>query len=641
MKVLYDWLKEYVGDNIPDINKIDELFTFHAFEVDGIERVGNHEVLDVKILPDRSSDCLSHRGIARELATLIGKPLAYDPLRENVSLAPVNNKISITIENSAHCQRFATALVTGVTIAESPLWLKERLQALGQRSINNVVDATNYVMLALGQPLHAYDASKISQTGDVWKLGVRMARDGEVITTLSGDTFNLTPPTQLIVDASTDVPLSIAGIKGGKHAEIDMQTTSLILEAAHFDAQITRKSAQALRLQTDASKRFENALSPELAGYGLREVVSLITTIAGGVCEGFADSYPSVPPSIPVYVAYTHINTLLGVTIPKETVDDILSRLGFICTRTDDGLHVTTPFERTDINIAEDVIAEVGRIYGYEHIASVLPVTVPLAEYNARHVYSEKVRTVLVKNGFSEVITSSFRKKDSITLQNALASDKGCLRSTLSDTMKETLNRNMPNAELLGLDRIEVFELGTVFSKTTDGTDVTEHVSLALGVRTKQHGYTPKDDARLSEVITQLETALGTPLNMKAKDGVAECNFSQILTTLPTPTSYEPAKESSDVHFTAYSAYPFVSRDIALWVPDGTNISDCESLLQENAGELLVRRTLFDEFMKDGRTSYAFRLIFQSFERTLTDEEINGVMEKIYSIVKARGFEVR
>ena len=641
MKVVYDWLKEYVGGDMPSVEKLDELFTFHSFEIDGIEKVNGQEVIDVKVLPDRSSDCLSHRGIAHELSALIGKSLQKDILRGEVSLTPVTEKIKITIENPENCTRFGAALLTNVVITESPEWLKDRLVALGQRSINNVVDATNYVMLALGQPLHAYDALKFPHANGVWHFGVRMAREGEQVTTLSNETYTLKNSVQLIVDASGDLPVGIAGIKGGKYAEIDMSTTSIIIEAAHFNPQVTRRATQALKLQTDASKRFENNISPELVPYALTHIVELILEIAGGVCEGYADVYPLRKENPKVLVTLPHINALLGLSLQESTVEDIFSRLEFTHARTVEGWEVTAPFERTDITIAEDLIAEVGRVYGYEHVVSVMPATRPVREYNTRHYYSEQVRDILVQEGFSEVMTSSFRKKDQIELQNAFASDKGCIRSTLTENIREVLDRNMPNLELLGLSRLQVFEIGTVFYKNKEGNDVSEHVSLSFGVRTKQQGYSPKDDLRVEEVRKVLEASLGVPLSGTVTQGVFECNLTEMLPMLPLPTSYVPYIRNEDTLFTPYSAYPFMSRDIALWTPEGTTVEHVETLIRSHAGELLTKITLFDTFTKDGRVSYAFRLIFQSFEKTLTDEVVGKIMEEITSAAEIQGFEAR
>ncbi len=641
MLVLHEWLKDYCGEKIPSVKEIENLLTFHAFEIEGTEQVDGHDVIDVKVLPDRAADCLSHRGIAREIATLTGTPLAHDPLHGENLLTKTTDTVAIHIENTNTCDRFAVAHVRGVKVGASPEWLASRLRALGQRSINNVVDATNYVMLALGQPLHAYDAGKLTCEDGVWQFGVRMAKEGETVTTLSGDTYTLTSGVQIITDGHRDAPIGIAGIKGGKAAEIDEATTDILIEAAHFDAQVTRKASQYLKLQTDASKRFENNLSPELVPYALAECARLVCEIAGGTVEGYSDAYPRVQKNEVVPVSLQRTNALLGISLSAKDVEGIFERLGFSYERTDGGWNVTAPFERRDILIAEDVIAEIGRVYGYEHIASVTPAPTPLSEYNARFYYSEKIRTALIELGFSEVITSSFRNRDVIELQNALASDKGCLRSSLAKNLVEVLDRNMPNADLLGVRDIRVFEIGTVFGKANDGADVSEHVSLAIGVRTKQQGHSPKDDATLTDVLTNLEGVLGVQLSAHIEKGVAEINLTERLTQLPAPTAYDVYVPPPDVTFVPYSSYPFVSRDIALWVNEGTSSEDVMALIHAHAGDLLIRTSLFDEFAKEGKVSYAFRLVFQSYEKTLTDEEVGTIMERVTGACTEKGFVVR
>lgn len=642
MKVVYDWLKEYVGADIPPGERIEELFTFHAFEVEERVRVGEHEVIDVKVLPDRSSDCLSHRGIAHELVALMGTTLAHDPLREPAPLSPTTDAISVTIHDTNACRRFGAALMHGVKVGPSPDWLRARLEALGQRSINNVVDATNYVMLALGQPLHAYDADKFTSDNGVWRYGVRMAKAGEEVTTLTDDTYTLTDSVQLIVNEHDGAIAGIAGVKGGKYAEVDVHTTSIILEAANFDPSVTRIASQTLRLQTDASKRFENNISPELVPFALRDVVALIREIAGGTCEGFVDVYPTPAAPTPVFVTHAAMESLLGTTIPYETATNILNRLSFRVTLRDGGWEVVAPFERTDITIPEDVIAEIGRVHGYDHVAAVVPEHVPLQEINVRHYYSERIRTLLTEAGYSEVITSSFRNKDVIRLANALASDKGCLRSALRKNIVEALDRNAPFKDLLGIPHTALFEIGTVFNVLPGGEKgIEEHVSLAIGVRMKQQGYTPKDDAALGAIATMLETALGVPLHAHIEGGVLECDLSSLIARLPVPEVYEPFPGASHVTYKPFSTYPFVSRDIALWAGEEVAASDVETMIRACAGDLLVRVTLFDTFAKDGRVSYGFRLIFQSYERTLTDAEVGDIMHTITGALVGAGYEVR
>lgn len=639
MKVVHDWLKEYLGEHTPKPKEIEDLLTFHAFEIEEVETVGMDAVIDIKILPDRGADCLSHRGIARELSALIDKPLIHDPFSEKPPM-PQTDKLKITIADPEACRHFDLALVTGVTVKESPEWLKRRLEALGQRSINNIVDATNYVMFGLGQPTHVYDAAKFKQDGDVWHFGVRFAKAGKTIATLGGGEYELDEHMLMITNEADGSYAGLAGVKGGAYAELDGATTDIILEAGNFEPSLTRKTAQKLRLQTDASKRFENGVSTHVVPYALAELVKLILDIAGGELQGYAHARPVDIDNASVPVTLTHINALLGLSLTAEEVEDIFRRLNFIVTQSEAGAwKVTAPFERTDITIAENVIEEVGRIYGYDKVMSVVPESVPLTEFNQRHFYSERVRDVLTERGYSEIITSSFRKKDELQLQNALASDKSCLRSSLMKNISEALDKNAAFTDLLGTTDTRLFELGTVFTKGKGG--VSEHLSLGIGVRLRPSGYSGKEDKVLQETLTALEKSLDISLNATVEKGVAEINITELLKTLPAVTEYDPVPPAKEITYQPFSLFPSMSRDIALWVTEGTTAGEVEAILNEQAGPLRVRTTLFDEFTKDGRTSLAFRLVFQSNEKTLTDEEVNVIMEGVYRAVAQKNWEVR
>lgn len=644
MKVVHEWLKEYVGPSIPSVEKLEELFMFHAFEVEGIEKVNGHDVIDVKILPDRASYCLSHRGIAREIASITRTPLVHDPLLSEERL-PVFEDITVDITDGRACTRFGAALITGIEVKESPQWLRDRLTALGVRSINNIVDATNYIMLALGEPLHAYDAAKFPQVDGKWQFQVRFAKEGEEISLLAeggkeGDRIVPLMGTELlIVDRSSDRPIGLAGIKGGAFAGVDSNTTSIIIESAHFDPVLVRKTSRRLGIVIDGSKRFENNPSQELIPHALREVVGLIHEIAGGACVGSIDveKLPVVRQTVVVDPA--RVNALLGLSLSKADIVRHIESVGVAVEEQGGVLHVHPPFERTDLNIEEDYIDEVGRLHGYQHVVSVVPSTVPLAELNVRHFYSEKVRAVLIEQGFSEVITSSFSKLDEVKLRNALASDKSFMRSSLRKNITEVLDKNSNLVDLLGAKDTRVFELGTVFNNT-DGV-ISEHISLCLGVRGKAQGYTPKDDALLATIIDSLEKVLGIKLSFVSQMGVAELNVTEVLATLPAPTAYDAVTVAEEIAYKPFSMYPAMSRDIALWVTQGVQPEEVQEVLEANATELRVRTTLVDVFTKEGRTSYAFRLVFQSHEKTLTDEEVNAIMDQVYKAVEGKGWVVR
>jgi len=657
MLVVHDWLKEYIGEKISSAKEIEDLLMFHSFEIEGNEKVGEHEVIDVDILPNRSSDCLCHRGIAREIATLTGESLEHDPFTGDTTLSPITEKVTVTLEDPKGCRRFGIAVVSGVTVRESPKWLTERLEAVGQRSINNVVDVTNYVMLSLGQPLHAYDGDKFPQVDGVWKFGVRYAHDGEKVVTLSDDEYEPGESVQLIVEGKNDTPVGIAGIKGGKTAEVDSGTTTVILEAANFDPTITRKAAQKIKLQTDASKRFENEVSREVVAYALKEAVRILEEIAEGTCEGYVDEYPTKTENESVSVTLEHINALLGLTLEKETVEGIFTRLGFVFENTGNAWSVTAPFERTDINIAEDVIEEVGRVYGYSHVESVVPESVLLSELNARHYYSEKIRKYLMEKGFSEVITTSFRDSDDVELANALASDKGYLRSSLSENIREALEINIQNMELLGLEDVRIFEIGTVFKKGEG--KINENVSLAVGVRTKKNGSSDKDNKIVDEAMRGLSELLGETFPGASHESVDEINLSKVIETLPKPKAYEEHPVGEEKQYTPFSSYPFISRDVALWVDKDVTTEEVENVIwtavqvdtDRVIGSLpegdvyvhspLERVTPIDRYEKNNHISYAFRLVFQSMSETLTDDAVADPMSVITKALESKGWEVR
>ena len=645
MLVSYNWLKEYLGPDAPSAKKIVDLFTDYAFEVDKLEAKGDDWLIDVDILPNRSSDCLSHRGIAREIATLTDKPLAFDPFAKVPDLTP-SDLLAVEIEDGHDCPRFTAALISGVTVKESPAWLKERLEVIGQRPINNIVDATNYVMYALGQPLHAYDADLFPQVDGKWRFKVRRAKAGETISLLAeggGDedrVVALKGTELLIVDGSSNTPIGLAGVKGGRHAMVNKKTTKIIIEAANFDSALTRRTARGLNIMIDASKRFENEPSRELPLYGQADIAKLITDIAGGKAEGIIDVYKEKSDNPSVLVRPERVNGKLGLSLKADEMTAIVRRLGATVKKAKDGFLATSPFERTDLKLEEDYIEEIGRIYGLSHIKSVKPEPTPVAEVNQFHYYSEKISTELIRQGFSEVITSSFRQTDTVKLKNALASDKECLRSSLADNLTEVLENNINHIDLLGLTAVKVFEIGTVFNKKSGGV-IEERINLALGVRSKASGHTAKDDEIIKTVGLELEKLLATKLNWTTVAGTAEIDLAKAIKNLPTKDAYEPLDETATIKYQPFSVYPSVSRDLAMWVTDGVTPEVAKEALSQTAGPLCVRISLFDEFAKDGRQSYAFRLVFQANDRTLTDTEVNAIMETIYKLVAEKEWQVR
>jgi phenylalanyl-tRNA synthetase beta chain len=597
MKVSRVWLQTYFDKQLPRAESIADALTFHAFEIEEV----TGDLIDVKVLPNRAADCLSHRGIAKELSAILDTPMKSDPLREPV---PVSEKtaLSVEIEDPKKCLRYMGALVKGVKIGPSPQWLKAAIESVGQRSINNVVDATNYVMLNIGQPLHAFDAARLRQKDGTYAIGVRSAKENEKITTLSREEFTLDSSIVVITDANADEAIALAGVKGGASAEVTAQTTDLVIESANFDGTTVRRAAQKLKLFTDASVRFQNRPSPELAAYGMRDVLKLITDIAGGETVGVTDIYPARPAFASVSVTLSQVNGILGSSFSANDVADAFERLTLQTKIDGDTFTVTPSFERTDLTIPEDLVEEVGRIISYDKVPAAELPSLSTSPDQARYRGIERMKDQLIEHGFTEVSTQSFAKEGDIVLENPLDKAKPALRVSLEENLQEALTKAKQYAPG---EKPKLFEVGTVFPK--EG----EHLELRMTERVAEWGDTAATVDDLS--VAKLEDY--------GKD-------------------YTPRRYKLDA-YKPFSVYPFIARDIALWVPSGTGAPEIESAIRERAGELLIRLDQFDRFEKEGRVSYAFRLVFQSDERTLTDDEANRTMDTIGAALSEKGYEVR
>jgi len=643
MKVSYNWLQNYFKEKLPTPKELEELLSLHAFEVEEVTQVGGDSMIDVDVLPNRSSDSLSHRGIAKELSVLLNLPFKNDPLKNETKKWNDSKLLEVTVADPKLCRRYSAVVIEGVTVSTSPEWLQKFLETLGQKSINNIVDATNFVMFDIGQPLHAFDMDGLSQKNGKYNITVRVGKNGEKVTTLDGEEHTVGENNLLITDGNNENPIGIAGVKGGKTAGINEKTKNIIIESANFDPVSVRKTSQALKLWTDASIRFQNEPPQELPYYGIEEVVARIKEVAGGEVEGYVDVYSGKPESHTVSVSVSHVNALLGSSISEKEIEDIFKRFGFNYKKSGEVFSVTVPFERLDLRIPEDLIEEVGRVYGYKNISSQqLSPTEKKSEINKKFYYIEKVRQLLVQEGFSEVYTYSLQNDGEVELQNPLASDKAFLRKNLRDGLSNSLTSNLRNIDLLGLQSIKIFEIGTVFEKGG------EHLALSIGIRNIK-GLKQKQTEE--EIVQKIANTLFNHLDVgrlsgTVHDGIFEIDFDTLVEKLLQPKGYDTNhtiyRMNSDIKYKPISPYPFVLRDIAVWVPKGKKESDVLSVIKKEAGDLLVQNTLFDTYEKDDKVSYAFRLVFQSGDMTLTDDEINVIMEKVANAINSKeGWEVR
>lgn len=669
MRVSKKWLEKFFDQPLPNAEALSDALTFHAFEIDGIEKVSGGDasgeadyVLDVKVTPNRGHDCLSHRGIAKELSAILKLQFAHDPFlatqkpsfkkvlgspeaplgegasgqtfSQEVSVSPtsatVAGSISVDIKTKL-CKRYIAAHIKGVKVGPSPKWLQERLEAIGQRSINNVVDATNFVMFNTGQPLHAFDASKLSQKDGAYAIEVRTACAGEKMFALDGKEYLLNESMLVIADANTRAPsafaegalvsrvIGIAGVKGGMPSGISEATTDIIVESANFDGVTTRKTASALKLRTDASSRFEQVISPELCAHGIAGMMEFVQNVCGGELVSLVDVYPEPQQQTYVSVTVNQVNKILGTTLTSADIADVLTRLSLAYKEQDGVFEVQPPFERLDLTISEDLVEEVGRIIGYDKVPTVeLSAFSKQPEINEGFYAAEKAREDLMSQGYSEVFTSVFAETGERTVLNKVDGVNPYLRSEILNGLSKAMLKNVVNKDLLGLKKVKLFEIGSVWKEGKE----------EIHIATLEEKNTTKLDG-------------GMPKSLHSNWSGEEKKLEPI-----SAASYENYPISTAVQYKPFSRYPYIVRDVAFWTPENTSEEEVKNLIKQEAGDppaggVLQSVRLFDRFQKGEKLSLGFRLIFQSFDKTLEDSEANTAMEKVYAALKAKGFEIR
>ncbi len=583
MKYSYTWLQSHIEESLPKPEALKEKIIFHAFEVEDIETVGDDTIFDIKVLPDRAGDCLSHEGMAREIAGLLGLTLRTTER----TLPAIDLLLPVEIKSDL-VRRYMMIRMDGVKVLPSPEWLKNALESVGQRSINNIVDATNFILLDKGQPTHAFDASKVDGG-----IVVRDAKENEKIITLSGEEKVLQPGNVVIADYVG--ALGIAGVKGGKSAEVTDSTTSVLLEIANFDPASVRKTARTLGLPTDAAKRFENNLSPEIVYQSAAQFVTLIKDIAGGEVTGVSDIYPHKPEVRTLSFTATDIARLLGKA-DADAIANVFDRYSYEYKRDGDNFTLTIPVWRADIIGVHDIVEEIGRVTGYDTITPApLPTVFPVA-HSPIYQNIRAAKAWLVHDGYREVMTYTFRPKGEVEVARG-AKGKSMLRTNLSDGLKESYDLNRLNAPLLGLSEIKLFEIGTVFPKAD-----LEEIHLAIA----------------------------------DKDGIKEMTVEEYI------AEHKVVAESATLEiehaastFKPWSVYPYITRDIAVWIDGEDGEAKLEEIVNTFAKEYCVRAPqLFDEFTKDGKTSRAYRFVFQSDTKTLTEAEVEEWMKILHAEIE-------
>jgi phenylalanyl-tRNA synthetase beta chain len=634
--------------------------------MDMVEYLAGGDVsFELDLTPDRS-DALGHIGVARDLAALLGLELRKPSAALAESEFATSDLVSVELQDTDACPRYATRIIKGVKIAESPVWLRQRLQAAGIRSINNVVDAANYVLMETGHPLHTFDLRYIE--GE--KIEVRMARDKEKITTLDGKERELDSTVLLICDGVK--PVAVAGVMGGENSEVKDDTTDLLLESAYFNPVVVRRGAKKLQLSTDASHRFERGTDPNGVIYALDRLAGLIVDLAGGeISRGVVDAYPNPIEALTVTFRAARCNAVLGTDIASETMGKIFNGLGMDFTVDAGVFHVTVPTFRPDITREIDLVEEIGRIYGYDNIP--VPQHFSIANKmsgRTPHQNREKIIDYLAAIGFNQIYGNGLLSVDEhplvlgdeepMLLANPLSRDMASMRSSLLMGMAKVaeynINRKQSDLKLFELGQVSTvdpsFDTGAredshlamfiagdmipqQWSQSSQSADIFHMKGLIHSVFHDLFGLAPSFSAAEHNLFADaLDISLGeerigvlghlSGLNQNLK------NVSGIYAELRIPTGLGMDRQ---IKYEKVSVFPVVERDLSIIVDSTISYDKLEECIDKNAGKSLVYSRLYDIYegksIASGKKSLTFRLVFQNQTRTLTEKEIDKDFKRI------------
>ena len=674
MKIPVSWLREFVDvTDAPD--GIGRRLSLHGFAVEGIETINGEAVIDFEVTANRP-DAMSVIGIAREVATAYNLPLRPTPnagVPATAAQAPIG--IDVHLDAPELCPRYAAA-VADVTIAPSPAWLAQRLTACGIRPISNIVDITNYVLLELGHPMHAFDLGKLGGG----QIRVRQARTGETLRTLDGQDRTLAASMLVIADASR--PVAVAGVMGGANSEVSAGTKAVVFESAYFQPLSVRRTSKALGLKTEASMRFERVADPYMPHAALTRAIDLMEQIGAGTRRSGILDQARVPFGIEpgsLDLRRARIDGLIGAPIPDADIERILTDLGFSLVRIDGGWRVSVPTRRMDVTREVDLIEEVARHIGFDNLPSTFPVLAAAPPpVDPRVSQAWRLRSVMTAAGFSEAVTFGFIERPAAELV-AEADDIVAIANPLSETfavLRPSLVPGLANAVAHNRRRqrrdVRLFEVGNRFrlregegrtlacvwtgaaasehwSGTAREVDLFDLKALALrlaalcGVaatvepcreRWLVPGHTTAlvaGSVRLG-VFGRLTPAVADASGLPAADAVFAAEFDMdALTGLGTTTQ---------ARVVALPRFPSSTRDISILVEDVLSAGTVRQTIQAAAPPSLVRVVEFDRYtgkgIPPGQVSLSFHLTFQSPERTLTDAEVDDAMRAVLAALQTQ-----
>jgi phenylalanyl-tRNA synthetase beta chain len=615
----------------------------------------NDTQIQLDVLANRGHDALSHIGMAREICANEGRKLKSPP-----SLPLQRGRksgFSVKIEDQKLCRRYIGVEIENIEVKASPQWMQARLKVCGVRPINNLVDITNFVMLELGQPMHAFDAEKT--TG---KIVVRKAKKNEKLKLLDEKEYILGENNLVIADS--EKALALAGVMGGMESGVANKTTSIILESANFDPVNIRKTRTMHNIITDASHRFERDLDPNLTETAAARAIELIKKFGGKNVKvvAVADVYSKKMKSWQIRLNADYVKSLLGENISEAKMKNILENLDIKVKISGKYLNCEIPTIRLDLKTQEDLIEEIGRIYGYENIAAKAP-TVELSSpvVNEQRVFEDKLRNVMTALGFSEMLNYSFYSKDDVEkcglgiegnfeVANPMNPDQQYMRRSMIPNLLKNVKLNLKNFE-----KFKIFEIGRKFRD--EGQSLPSEISILAGALVDVKNGNPyfelkrSLDAALEKFGSLAEYRVHTPkykswqigrvaeiwISGKKIGKIGEINplvrkeygISSRVALFGVGIVDLLGSISKEKTYKSISKFPSVKRDISMFVAEKTTYSDIESKVYSAGGKLVLDVELFDIFEKEGEKSMALRVEIGSREKTLTSEEIDGVMKKI------------
>ncbi len=649
-------------------------------------KIESDTVFEIGLTPNRS-DAASHLGVARDVVAIVNSvkdTTNYQLYLSGLNQLPEANnaaKVDVVVENKEACPRYSGLIISGIKVSDSPDWLKNRLKAIGLRPINNIVDITNFVLHELGQPLHAFDLEKIKGN----KVVVRTAKEGETFKTLDGVERALRVNDLMICNESE--PMCIAGIFGGLESGVTEKTTSIFLESAYFDAGYIRKTAKQHALKTDASFRFERGTDPDMTVTALTRAANLIFEIAGGsLSMNVVDIYPEVLEPYRVAFSYTNCNALIGKEIDRATIKNIITNLGIaVDSEGSDGLLLLVPRFKTDVTREADVIEEVMRIYGYNNIevSKAISYTAFNEAKNNDVIVENKTASLLEGFGFSEIMSLSLTKEtyypaenNNVKVVNPLSNDLNVLRGDMLFSGLEAIayNINRKNADLKFFEfgrtysiadkeapkyaeqkHLTLFVTGNAFSENPFHLDQKADLSFlkaAVNNLLQKCGITnykcvestyPNFDYGLSYIVNTkplVELGAVSKAQLKAFD-ISQPVYYAVFNWEALVKTFSKQK----VEFAEISKFPSVRRDLALLIDKAVKYQQIEELAFNTEKKLLKEVNLFDIYEGEklgNKRSYAVSFTLLNNEATLTDKQIEAVMEKLISNYKEKlGAELR